>query len=150
MIRAFERTDAETVVKIHNKHLKNFEFKLTEEFIINTCSTKNFKMFVFCDDNHPDEVFGFIGMFFMGLRRAEIGPIAVDDMYLGRGIGRSLMDKALDLMEKENICRVVSKVKVFNLESIKFFMSFGFIPEALFEKYTPRNETVIQMVKFLC
>lgn len=149
MIRPFEKTDAQKIVRIHNKYIENFEFKLTEEFIINACSRESFKMLVFCDNNQLNEVLGFIGMLSTGCRRAEIGPIAVDDAHLRLKIGKSLMHEALNFMKERNIRRVISKVKSSNLESIKFFMSFGFVPEGLFEKYTPENETIIQMVKFL-
>lgn len=145
MIRNFEISDAPEVVRIHNKYIENFEFKLTEDFIINACSKESFKMFVFCDS----KVLGFAGFLFLGLGRAEIGPVAIDSPYRRQKIGESLMTAAINFMRQRSVKRVISKIKSSNTESIKFFMSLGFTPEGIFENYTPENETIIQMVRFI-
>ncbi|MBN1218284.1 MAG: GNAT family N-acetyltransferase [Anaerolineae bacterium] len=62
----------------------------------------------------------------LGSRRWLISNLAVYENYRGRGIGRSLMDAALELVEEYNGISVSLQVRANNLEAKRLYQSLGF------------------------
>ena len=120
---------------------------INTEFIINSSLRNDFGFFIATLD---DEVVGFIGtLFYENVGRAEIGPIGVDDEYKNQGIGKKLVNHALEFLKERNIFRVIARIKAENKIGLKFFEDLDFKSDAYLKRYTKNGEDVIQLVKFL-
>ena len=147
-IREFDPLDAECLVRIHGELRENFEeHDINKEFILDISRRADFRFFV-AVINH--EIVGFVGVLFHeSVGRGEIGPICVSLEYQKRGIGRELLQYAINFLMKRGIRRVIAKIKSHNRNGIDFFNRNGFRKEGHFVKYTKKGEDVIQMVRFI-
>ena len=147
-IRDFKEVDIEGIIKIHSICNESFEFpSLSTQFIINISRRDDFRLLI---AEMEGKVVGFAGtLFYESVGRAELGPIAVDPDYTGRGVGTKLVDAVLMFLNQISIHRVIVRIKSGNTEGIEFFKRRGFMREALFRRYTRDGEDVVEMVKFL-
>lgn len=148
LIRDFKETDVEGIIRIHSVCNESFEFpSLSTQFIINISKRNDFKLLI---AEMEGKVIGFAGtLFYESVGRAELGPIAVDPDYKGRGVGTKLVDDVLMFLNQVSMHRVIVRIKSGNMEGIEFFKRRGFRREVLFRRYTRDREDVVQMVKFL-
>lgn len=146
-IREFLPDDAKEILRLHRNFSEYFEeFEISEEFILNISQRDDFKFFIAAIDK---KLVGFVGtLFYSGIGRAEIGPIAVDNQHKNNGVGKILMKHVLNFLKQQGIHRVVVRVKSINNSALNFFETLGFEEEGYFQNYTRRGEDVIQMVKF--
>lgn len=147
-IREFDPMDADYLVRIHRELRENFEeHDINKEFILNISRRADFRFFV-AAINH--EIVGFVGVLFHGgVGRGEIGPICVSLEYQKSGVGREMLQYAINFLRKKGIRRIIAKVKSGNRNGIDFFNRNGFRKEGHFVKYTKKGEDVIQMVRFI-
>lgn len=148
-IRNFSISDANEIFKIHKENEIFFEgFSFSEEFIIEISQRSDFKFFV-CESNNG-KILGFSGVLFnQNTGRAEIGPIAVRSELQRMKIGSKLLEHTLKFLIEIGIRRATARIKVKNINAIKFFKKFGFSVEGYFKEYTKEREDIVQVVKFL-
>ncbi len=148
MVREFLPEDAKNIMCLHKNFAEYFEeFEISEEFILNISQRDDFKFFIAAIDK---KLVGFVGtLFYSGIGRAEIGPIAVDNQHKNNRVGTILMKHVLNFLKQQGIHRVVVRVKSINNSALNFFESLGFEEEGYFQNYTKKGEDVVQMVRFL-
>jgi len=148
VVREYLSGDASSVVLLHRESGEAFEdIDVTEDFIDFIAFRDDFRFFVAV---FGGRVVGFCGiLFYPGVGRAEIGPVAVDRGFRRRGIGRALCLRALEYAGKHGVRRVTVKVKAGNTSAVSFFSRLGFVQEGFFSSYTRMGEDVVQCVKFI-
>ncbi|MBM3308984.1 MAG: GNAT family N-acetyltransferase [Candidatus Altiarchaeales archaeon] len=147
-IRGFMAGDTLEMTELHKKFSSLFEeSELTVDYI-NQCSLRHdFRFYV---AEHNGSIVGYSGvLFYESVGRAEIGPIAMLDEYQNKGVGSKLLNTVLEFLKQRSIHRVTAKVKSGNESGIMFFEKNGFKKEAVFERYTKKQETIVQMVRFI-
>jgi N-acetylglutamate synthase-like GNAT family acetyltransferase len=70
-------------------------------------------------------VIGFAGLMVSG-RRAELEPVVVTAALRGRGVGRALVDAALEAARAESLDQVVVRPVARNQDALAFFHEVGF------------------------
>ena len=70
-------------------------------------------------------IVGFVGLFVSG-RRAEIEPVVVSFDVRGQGIGRSLVETALEAAKAEGVKQVKASPVARNSSALRFFHELGF------------------------
>lgn len=147
-VREFSPSDAKGIIAIHQEFRHWFEdIDLTPAFLAEIAGRHDFSLLV---AEHEGRVVGFAGtLYYASVGRAELGPIGIDPVFEGRGIGTLLARKATDILSAAGIHRVVVRVKDGNERAQTFFAKLGFAPEARLERYTKKGESVLQMVRFL-
>lgn len=148
IIRGFEADDAPEIVKLHKRYDHWFEeSELSVDYVLQCSLRHDFRFFVAEYDN---VIVGFSGvLFYESVGRAEIGPICVLEAFQKKGVGSELLHAVMDFLRQKSIHRAIAKVKTENEQGIAFFGLNGFKREALLENYTKKDESIIQMVKFL-
>ncbi|HHQ44679.1 MAG TPA: GNAT family N-acetyltransferase [Candidatus Altiarchaeales archaeon] len=147
-VREIRLGDERRISEIHFRHNSFFEEDYVSPDFISECLAGGDFNFLVAESG--GEIAGFCGMLYhLHVGRAEIGPIAVEDGFKGRGVGRILLEKAFDLLKEIGVLRVIVKVKAENSGALGFFQNQGFTPEGRFENYTRTGDSVVQMVRFI-
>ncbi len=147
-VREFSPGDAEGIIALHQEFRHWFEdIDLTSGFLFEIAARQDFTLLV---AEHEGRVVGFAGtLYYASVGRAELGPIGIDPVFEGRGIGTLLAGSTIDVLKRAAVHRVVVRVKDGNERAQAFFAKLGFAPEARLERYTKKGEPVLQMVRFL-
>ena len=69
----------------------------------------------------------------------HILTIAIDTKFQRSGIGTLLLNKAIDQSKAMKIRKIFLEVRLSNETAINFYKSFGFIKDAIRDKYYPGN-----------
>jgi len=148
LIRGFQAEDAREMVNLHKKFSHFFEeSELTVEYVTQCSLRHDFRFFV---AEHDCRIVGYSGvLFYESVGRAEVGPIVILDGFQNKGVGSRLLKAVINFLKEKSIHRVIAKVKSNNPLGARFFEQNGFKKEALFERYTKKGETIVQMVRFI-
>lgn len=79
----------------------------------------------------------------------EIVSISVLPEFRRRGIGRRLMEEAMEYLEEKGVRRIELIVGVGNVEAIRFYEGLGFKKVSIIPRYYSDGEDGIKMVKTL-
>lgn len=94
-----------------------------------------------------DNIIGYIG-FWITFETAQITNIAVDLPYQSEGYGSILLDKCIEIAEKEMCENITLEVRVSNYKAISFYKKFGFIEANVRKSYYEDNhEDAYLMIK---
>lgn len=147
-IREFKPQDAKEIVRLHSASETYFEkMDISEEFILNISQRPDFRFFIATIN---EKLIGFIGVLFHeNVGRAEIGPIAVDEMYRNINIGTRLLERTINFLKEREIHRLISRIKANNQMAMDFFLHRGFQKEGYFKGYTKKRDDVVQLVRFI-
>lgn len=120
---------------------------MSEDFILMTAARDDFQFFV---AQIEAEIVGYAGvLFFENVGRAEFGPIIVADHIRRAKIGSKLLAHAIGFLKRNNIQRLITRVKDNNTQAMRFFKVNGFDDEATLKNYTRFGEDALQMVQFI-
>ncbi|MEM9951292.1 MAG: GNAT family N-acetyltransferase [Chloroflexota bacterium] len=61
-----------------------------------------------------------------GYRGGHIDQMSVNEAYQGQGVGKALMNHAIEFAKSQNVGRMTLGVVAFNQRAIRFYESFGF------------------------
>lgn len=89
-------------------------------------TNKEFEIFVACDVNNSDRIYGFISIDAPSNREALIQAIYIDPMFYRRGIGASLISYSEKLFALRACPRVILYVEPFNRVGHSFYKKLGF------------------------
>lgn len=147
-IRKFNNADAPALVTLHEQNSRWFEEGfMSEDFILMTAARDDFQFFV---AQIEAEIVGYAGvLFFENVGRAEFGPIIVADHIRRAKIGSKLLAHAVGFLKRNNIQRLITRVKDNNTQAMRFFKVNGFDDEATLKNYTRFGEDALQMVQFI-
>ena len=80
---------------------------------------------IFLVAEEEQEICGYIGMY-QSLDEGEITNVAVAPPKRGNGIGKQLLESALEEAKKQNISQIVLEVRVSNVSAIHLYERCGF------------------------
>lgn len=146
--RYYEHRDADGVLRLYRGAGSWFEdVEVTRDFIVSSSERPDFR-FIVAEDSGA--LAGFIGaLYYKGVGRAEMGPIAVEGSKRTRGVGSALVESMMRFLSLQGIRRVTVKVKAENRAAVSFFLSQGFGHEAYLRRYTLKGEDVTEMVAYI-
>jgi len=140
-LREFKESDAQAVADLSNTNSKAFQYSsVTPDFLTRMSNHPRYEMFVLEDGG---QIVGFCGVNHEHWPVAEIGPICVREDHRARGLGKTLVERALAFAREFNILTVIIKVKPSNIRAQDFFKSMGF---EKVEDIKVRGEPAILMV----
>ena len=84
---------------------------------------------------YSDELILGLCVFLIVVNEAELRYLSVDPSFRRKGLGSKLMNKFLEVCQKENITKVFLEVSTKNKEAISFYNSFGFETCNIRKKY---------------
>jgi len=143
--RHYEHRDADAVLRLYREAATWFEdVEVTRDFIVSSSERTDFR-FIVAED--AGTLVGFIGaLYYKGVGRAELGPIAVEGSKRSNGVGSALVKSMHRFLSGQGIARVTVKVKAGNKAAISFFLGQGFGHEAYLRRYTLKGEDVAELV----
>ena len=101
-------------------------------------------IFLVVKDTISDEILGFAGIEIV-LDEAELMNIVIRKNKRGLGIGKSLMEKIINIAKENNIKILKLEVNEKNLIAINLYKSFGFKQTGIREKYYNNHDSAILM-----
>ena len=113
--------------------------KFLKQELLNTDS-----IFLLVKDTISDEILGFAGIEIV-LDEAELMNIVIRKNKRGLGIGKSLMEKIINIAKENNIKILKLEVNEKNLIAINLYKSFGFKQTGIREKYYNNHDSSILM-----
>lgn len=123
-LREFKDSDAQAVADLSNANSKVFQYSsVTPDFLTRMSKNARYDMFVI---EEARKIVGFCGINHARWPVAEIGPICVRADNRERGLGKTLLQKAISLAREFNNLNVIIKVKASNKRAQEFFKSMGF------------------------
>ncbi|HLD39071.1 MAG TPA: GNAT family N-acetyltransferase [archaeon] len=147
-IRIATKKDAKDVAAIIKKHAQQDYMgyaTFSESYIKDKMKKNNF--FIVSEDR--DRIVGCIRASIVDLDLAEIRTLCVDEEYRKQGIATELIQKTLDLLEKNKMRKIVARAKADNKIAINLFKKSGFDQEGYFREHYRKGIDVVQMSKFL-
>lgn len=103
-------------------------------------------LFLVAVDEKP---IGVIRICFLDNDLAEIRNFLVDENHRKKGIGKQLMENALNCLEKNDTRKVITKIRSDNKISLKFFKKIDFKKEGYFKDHFKEGIDIVQLYKFL-
>ena len=148
ILRDFNIGDEKRMLLIYESQKGCFEdIGVTEAFLVHCAQRPDFDFLL---AEYQKNIMGFAGcLVHENVARAEIGPIAVDSRFQGMGAGSALESAMRQSLSQRGVKRVIARVKSSNNRGIRFFLGRGYSFEAVFKKYTPESEDIIQMVTYI-
>lgn len=137
MIRAWQAKDNLAVAKIERE---SFTDPWTEDMLAQSLSSPAFKGFVEDDG----DIKGYVGVICAG--DAEIALIAVDPQFRKQGIGRRLLERAVDYARQCGCENVFLEVRTGNEAAKALYGGLGFKAIAVRRRYYADGEDAIVMV----
>lgn len=117
-----------------------------EEFI-KEITQNRFATYFTCKLNR--QIIGFIGLWII-FEDAHIATIAVAPPYMRKGIGRMMLEFAIDLAKKSNCHQLILEVRKSNEIAINFYQKMGFaLVNTKKSFYTHPIEDAWEMIKVL-
>lgn len=109
--------------KLDKNFVDNEYERLYTKWIIKSVEDPNTEIFI---EKKEDKIVGFVTLIKRDDQQAEIGLVAVDESYRGKGIGKKIMNIAINNAHSNNlkIMRVVTQL--FNTPACKLYESIGF------------------------
>lgn len=101
-------------------------------------------IFLVVKDTISDEILGFAGIEIV-LDEAELMNIVIRKNKRGLGIGKSLMEKIINIAKENNIKILKLEVNEKNLIAINLYKSFGFKQTGIRENYYNNHDSAILM-----
>lgn len=101
-------------------------------------------IFLVVKDTISDEILGFAGIEIV-LDEAELMNIVIRKNKRGLGIGKSLMEKIINIAKENNIKILKLEVNEKNLIAINLYKSLGFKQTGIREKYYNNHDSAILM-----
>ena len=101
-------------------------------------------IFLVVKDTISDEILGFAGIEIV-LDEAELMNIVIRKNKRGLGIGKSLMEKIINIAKENNIKILKLEVNEKNLIAINLYKSFGFKQTGIRAKYYNNHDSAILM-----
>lgn len=158
-IRLATQKDAKEVAAIIKRHAQSDYMgyvTFNESYIKDKMKKNNFFFVAITKDKHIDarsasseKIVGCIRASIVYLDLAEIRTLCVDEPYRKQGIATELIQKALDLLEKKKMRKIVARSKSDNTTALKIFEKMGFEKEGYFREHYRKGIDVVQMGKFL-
>jgi len=147
-IRWFEQGDEVDIFRIHSVYKHCFEdLEITPDYLSSISRRDDFRFAVACSGS---DVVGFCGVLFQKpTGRAEIGPIAVSQDFVGLGIGVKLLDFMMVFLREISSRRLIAVIKSSNIRGVNFFEKYGFSVEANLKGFTRIQEDATQLVFFI-
>lgn len=102
------------------------------------------RIFLVVKDTISDEILGFAGIEIV-LDEAELMNIVIRKNKRGLGIGKSLMEKIINIAKENNIKILKLEVNEKNLIAINLYKSLGFKQTGIREKYYNNLDSAILM-----
>ena len=84
---------------------------------------------------YSDELILGLCVFLIVVNEAELRYLSVDPSFRRKGLGSKLMNKFLEVCQRENITKVFLEVSNKNKEAISLYNSFGFETYIIRKKY---------------
>ena len=112
---------------------------ILKQELLNTAS-----IFLVVKDTISDEIWGFVGIEIV-LDEAELMNIVIRKNKRGLGIGKSWMEKIINIAKENNIKILKLEVNEKNLIAINLYKSFGFKQTGIREKYYNNHDSAILM-----
>jgi len=113
---------------------------------------KKFRNVFFVFKNDESNIIGYctyyihIKINYWGIQKiATIFSFAVDDMYVGEGVGTSLLKESINELKENNIKIICLYVKVDNRSAIHLYKKFGFIEMGICENICGQGSRCYRM-----
>lgn len=147
-IRLASPKDAKDIASIIKRHAQNDYMgyaTFNDTYIKDKMKKNNF--FFVAEEN--EKTIGCIRASIVDMDLAEIRTLCVDEIYRKQGIATELLEKAIELLERKKMRKLVSRSKADNKEAIKLFEKFGFEREGFFREHYRKGIDIVQMAKFI-
>lgn len=126
------KDDIQAIAKLEDESYKHGYFKALQigESLF---SDANNKVFAAKDDEKKDKLIGYVEISLKDID-AKIGFLAVSKEYRRSGIGKRLVEKAIDWAEDEECEKISLEVQADNVAAIMLYSKLGFIAVKTYEK----------------
>jgi ribosomal protein S18 acetylase RimI-like enzyme len=145
-IRAFRKGDEEVYVKVHNEGYSSEEWfgTLEKALTVEDFSKLNYDATFFAEVNEK-----VIGLLDIKIRNqlVDIENIVVLPEYRRRGIGKALLEKAIEFSRHRKLKKVRCEVPTHNERAIKFYVKNGF--QHLTNAYLIRVQDKLSLEQYL-
>jgi len=143
LIREFRKEDLADILKIERE---SFCDAWSEESFLREI-TLPFSRFLVAESE--GKVIGYLIAWIVG-KTCDVNRIAVLPAFRRKGVGKELLRKLFEVLQKEGVEEIFLEVRESNIPAIKFYESFGFMKIGLRKGYYGKENALMFCLKTFC